>query len=135
MAFFQCGLIAVISEHNIAAWSLKSTIRLVAALYAVCTVLNGSIRTQCVVKTFEKLCSMIYYVAYAQGVVCSGLTFSITSWIIQRKGPLYVSIFTPLLLIIVAIVSWTLLHEQLYVGTCVSMHFFDPKHNRYQTVI
>ncbi|XP_023545290.1 WAT1-related protein At1g09380 isoform X2 [Cucurbita pepo subsp. pepo] len=85
MAFFQCGLIAVISEHNVASWSLKSPIRLISALYT--------------------------------GIVCSGLTFSITSWIIQRKGPLYVSIFTPLLLIIVAIFSWALLHEQLYVGT------------------
>ncbi|XP_022999562.1 WAT1-related protein At1g09380-like [Cucurbita maxima] len=85
MAFFQCGLIAVISEHNVAAWSLNSPIRLISALYT--------------------------------GIVCSGLTFSITSWIIQRKGPLYVSIFTPLLLIIVAIFSWTLLHEQLYIGT------------------
>uniref|UniRef100_A0A0A0LGK0 Uncharacterized protein n=1 Tax=Cucumis sativus TaxID=3659 RepID=A0A0A0LGK0_CUCSA len=98
MAFFQCGLIAVISEHNIAAWSLKSSIRLVAALYAVCTVLSCH---------YDKLLRnyWIYDI--------------ITSWTIQRKGPLYVSIFSPLLLIIVAIISWALLHQQLHAGTCV----------------
>ncbi|KAM3736111.1 hypothetical protein ACB098_10G139000 [Castanea mollissima] len=51
------------------------------------------------------------------GIVCSALAFAITSWAIQVKGPLYVSVFSPLLLVIVAISSWALLHEKLYVGT------------------
>uniref|UniRef100_A0A2N9G722 WAT1-related protein n=1 Tax=Fagus sylvatica TaxID=28930 RepID=A0A2N9G722_FAGSY len=51
------------------------------------------------------------------GIVCSALAFAITSWAIQMKGPLYVSVFSPLLLVIVAISSWALLHEKLYVGT------------------
>ena len=41
------------------------------------------------------------------------------SWCIQRKGPLYVSVFSPLLLVIVAILSWALLQEKLYEGTWV----------------
>nr|POE44753.1 wat1-related protein [Quercus suber]POF09254.1 wat1-related protein [Quercus suber] len=51
------------------------------------------------------------------GIVSSALAFAITSWAIQVKGPLYVSVFSPLLLVIVAISSWALLHEKLYVGT------------------
>ncbi|KAJ4845878.1 hypothetical protein Tsubulata_015947 [Turnera subulata] len=53
------------------------------------------------------------------GVVCSALAFSLTSWTIQRKGALYVSVFSPLLLILVAILGWALLHEKIYVGTVV----------------
>jgi hypothetical protein len=39
------------------------------------------------------------------------------SWAMQRKGPLYVSVFSPLLLVVVAIFSWALLEEKLYTGT------------------
>ncbi|THG19868.1 hypothetical protein TEA_014513 [Camellia sinensis var. sinensis] len=41
------------------------------------------------------------------------------TFILARKGPLYVSVFNPLLLVIVAILSWGLLEEKLYVGTVV----------------
>ncbi|CAN6715242.1 unnamed protein product [Malus baccata var. baccata] len=54
-----------------------------------------------------------------QGIMGSALAFFLSSWSIQRKGPLYVSVFSPLLLIIVAIASWALLDEKLYVGTAV----------------
>ncbi|KAF3453908.1 hypothetical protein FNV43_RR04349 [Rhamnella rubrinervis] len=53
------------------------------------------------------------------GILGSALAFFLTSWSIQRKGPLYASVFSPLLLIIVAILSWALLRETLYVGTAV----------------
>ncbi|KAA8536713.1 hypothetical protein F0562_029191 [Nyssa sinensis] len=53
------------------------------------------------------------------GIVCSALAFCLISWCIQRKGPLYVSVFSPLLLVIVTILSWTLLQEKLYIGTVV----------------
>ncbi|KAI8524583.1 hypothetical protein RHMOL_Rhmol13G0160500 [Rhododendron molle] len=41
------------------------------------------------------------------------------SWGIEKKGPLFVSAFRPLLLIIGAIISWMVLQEKLYVGTVV----------------
>lgn len=52
-----------------------------------------------------------------QGIVCSALAFCLMSWCIETKGPLYVSVFSPLLLVIVAILSWALLEEKLYIGT------------------
>ncbi|XP_047342523.1 WAT1-related protein At1g09380-like [Impatiens glandulifera] len=51
------------------------------------------------------------------GVICTALAFCIMSWCIQKRGPLYVSVFSPLLLVIVAALSWILLGEKLYVGT------------------
>ncbi|KAJ7973236.1 WAT1-related protein [Quillaja saponaria] len=53
------------------------------------------------------------------GVVCSGISFCIMSWTVQKRGPLYVSVFSPLLLVIVAFFSWALLREKLYIGTAI----------------
>lgn len=38
------------------------------------------------------------------------------SWCIESKGPLYVSMFSPLQLVIVAVLGWAILDEKLYVG-------------------
>ncbi|KAL7003180.1 hypothetical protein U1Q18_004338 [Sarracenia purpurea var. burkii] len=53
------------------------------------------------------------------GTVSTALAFCLMSWCIQRKGPLYVSVFSPLLLVVVAALSWALLQEKLYIGTVV----------------
>ncbi|XVE63154.1 hypothetical protein DITRI_Ditri06bG0177600 [Diplodiscus trichospermus] len=88
MASIQCTVIGIFTDHSISAWTLSSSIRLIATVYA--------------------------------GIVCSAATFCLLSWSIQRKGPLYVSVFTPLLLVFVAVVSWALLREKLYVGTMIN---------------
>ncbi|XP_024959105.1 WAT1-related protein At1g09380-like [Cynara cardunculus var. scolymus] len=51
------------------------------------------------------------------GIVCSAIALFMISWCIERKGPLFVSVFNPLLLIIVATLSWGLLQEKLYLGS------------------
>ncbi|CAI8615340.1 unnamed protein product [Vicia faba] len=61
-----------------------------------------------------RLTSSIY-----AGVICTGLTYCVISWTIERKGPLYVSVFTPLQLILTAIISWAFLSEKLYLGTAL----------------
>ncbi|KAK4378815.1 hypothetical protein RND71_000677 [Anisodus tanguticus] len=53
------------------------------------------------------------------GVVATSFTFFLSSWCIEKKGPLYVSMFNPLLLVISAFLSWTLLREKLYLGVVV----------------
>lgn len=56
---------------------------------------------------------------YAQGIVGSGIGFTLMSWCIQVRGPLYVSMFSPLLLVVVAIIGWAILGEKIRVGTYV----------------
>ncbi|XP_027938158.1 WAT1-related protein At1g09380-like [Vigna unguiculata] len=53
------------------------------------------------------------------GTVSTGLTYVLLSWSIEKKGALYASVFSPLLLVIIAVVSWALLHEKLYIGTAI----------------
>ncbi|XP_038986374.1 WAT1-related protein At2g39510-like [Phoenix dactylifera] len=42
---------------------------------------------------------------------------TVVAWCIQRKGPLYASIFNPLTLVIVALLSSLLLNEKLHLGS------------------
>ncbi|XP_059313359.1 WAT1-related protein At1g09380-like isoform X2 [Lycium ferocissimum] len=53
------------------------------------------------------------------GVVCTSFAYFLSSWCIEKKGPLYVAMFNPLLLVISAFLSWTLLREKLYLGVVV----------------
>ncbi|KAL5698219.1 hypothetical protein ACHQM5_029286 [Ranunculus cassubicifolius] len=53
------------------------------------------------------------------GAVGSALAFCLMSWCIQKRGPLYVSMFSPLMLVMVAVASWALLDEKIYEGTAI----------------
>ncbi|KAG9160103.1 hypothetical protein Leryth_015008 [Lithospermum erythrorhizon] len=56
------------------------------------------------------------------GIVCTALSFCLMSWCLGRKGPLYVSVFSPLLLVIVAILSWAGAQEKWYIGTAKTLY-------------
>ncbi|GKV01467.1 hypothetical protein SLEP1_g14017 [Rubroshorea leprosula] len=51
------------------------------------------------------------------GIVCNALAFCLATWSIEKEGPLYVSMFSPLSLVIGAILNFALLHEKLFIGT------------------
>ncbi|KAG6533919.1 WAT1-related protein At1g09380-like [Zingiber officinale] len=53
------------------------------------------------------------------GLIGSGLAVSLMSWCIARRGPLFVSMFSPLLLILVAVLGWAILDEKLYAGSAI----------------
>ncbi|XP_047168514.1 WAT1-related protein At1g68170-like [Vigna umbellata] len=57
-------------------------------------------------------------VAYS-GIVASGIVVIITAWCIQMRGPLFASVFNPLMLVLVAIAGSLMLDENLYVGSVV----------------
>ncbi|XP_074561442.1 WAT1-related protein At1g09380 [Curcuma longa] len=53
------------------------------------------------------------------GLIGSGLAVSLMSWCIAIRGPLFVSMFSPLLLITVAVLGWAILDEKLYMGSAI----------------
>ncbi|KAI4304245.1 hypothetical protein MLD38_039786 [Melastoma candidum] len=61
--------------------------------------------------------------ALYSGIVGSAVAFCVMSWCVERKGPLYTSIFSPLLLILTTVMSWAILHEKIYIGTVVGSVF------------
>ncbi|XP_076960778.1 WAT1-related protein At2g37460-like [Bidens hawaiensis] len=50
------------------------------------------------------------------GVICSGLAYYIQGIVMKDKGPLFVTAFSPLSMIIVAIMGSIILAEQTYLG-------------------
>ncbi|KAH1072461.1 hypothetical protein J1N35_024789 [Gossypium stocksii] len=61
-------------------------------------------------------------VAYA-GIAVSGLTCTIVIWCVRLKGPLYGSIFNPLMLVLVALAESLLLDAKLYLGSILGAVF------------
>ncbi|MED6172903.1 hypothetical protein PIB30_054277 [Stylosanthes scabra] len=55
-------------------------------------------------------------VAYA-GIVVSGIMVAVISWCVRMRGPLFVSVFSPLMLVVVAFAGSTILDENLYLGS------------------
>ncbi|KAL2584168.1 hypothetical protein AAZV13_14G114300 [Glycine max] len=55
-------------------------------------------------------------VAYA-GIAVSGVMVAGVSWCVRTRGPLFVSVFSPLMLVVVAFAGSTILDEKLYLGT------------------
>ncbi|KAF7838096.1 WAT1-related protein [Senna tora] len=63
--------------------------------------------------------SPIQYSCCLYAGIGSAVTYFIQCWCISKRGPLYSAMFTPLCTVITAIISITLLHEQLYVGRLI----------------
>ncbi|GAB4829826.1 hypothetical protein Ancab_019476 [Ancistrocladus abbreviatus] len=51
------------------------------------------------------------------GIVGSGLMMALIAWCVRLRGPLFVSIFNPLALILVAIAGGFILNEKLFLGS------------------
>lgn len=57
-------------------------------------------------------------VAYA-GIVVSGAMVAVISWCVHMRGPLFASVFTPLMLLMVALAGCTMLNEKLHLGSII----------------
>ncbi|XP_027348407.1 WAT1-related protein At1g25270-like [Abrus precatorius] len=55
-------------------------------------------------------------VAYS-GIMNSGIVVIVIAWCIKMRGPLFASIFGPLQLLLVAVASYLMLNEKLYLGS------------------
>lgn len=105
MASLECLVVGAAVERKAAGWAVGWDIRLVAAFYTVRT------STAFLPLTFRRRMTQP-----PQGIVGSGFAFGLMSWCIQRRGPLFVSMFSPLLLVIVAVLGWAILSEKIYLG-------------------
>uniref|UniRef100_M4D7M8 WAT1-related protein n=1 Tax=Brassica campestris TaxID=3711 RepID=M4D7M8_BRACM len=60
-----------------------------------------------------------HHISISGGVVVSGLVMPLVAWCIEKKGPLYVTVFSPIRLVIVALVGSFALEETLYLGSLI----------------
>ncbi|KAF5454150.1 hypothetical protein F2P56_023834 [Juglans regia] len=80
-----------------------------SAVYALCTESDWS---QWKLGWNIRLLTVSY-----SGIVGTGLVVTLIAWCVNMRGPLYVSIFYPVMLVSVAIMGSLLLDEKLHLGT------------------
>ncbi|XP_057852567.2 WAT1-related protein At1g21890 [Cryptomeria japonica] len=65
-----------------------------------------------------QLLSVLY-----SGIICSAIGFYVQAWCIQKKGPVFVGVFSPLCTISTAVLEFLLLHVSLYLGSLLGAFF------------
>ncbi|KAM0925000.1 hypothetical protein ACQ4PT_004487 [Festuca glaucescens] len=92
----------------------------IAAIVCFFGAIQSTIMAVCVQREMEQwrlgLNIRLYSSAYA-GLIASGFAFPLLSWCLRKKGPLFIAVFSPLMLIFVAALSALLLDEALYLGS------------------
>ncbi|XP_015691838.1 WAT1-related protein At1g09380-like [Oryza brachyantha] len=92
----------------------------IAAMVCLFGALQSTVMAVCVHRDLEHwrlgLNIRLYSSAYA-GLVASGSAFPLLSWCLRKKGPLFISVFSPLMLIFVALLSSVVLEEALHLGS------------------
>ena len=53
---------------------------------------------------------------YMQGIVSSGIAYYVQGLVMQKRGPVFVTAFSPLMMIIVAVMGSFILAEKIYLG-------------------
>ncbi|KAI3930195.1 hypothetical protein MKW92_011767 [Papaver armeniacum] len=82
-----------------------------AVVFALCTERDWS--------QWRLGCNIRLYTALYAGIVHSGVTTTLIAWCVNVRGPLFVSIFNPVGLVLVAFAATILLNEKLHLGTVI----------------
>lgn len=96
------------------------------ALICVAGTVEGSIVTLIMERDFSvwaigwdsRLLAAVY-----TGVICSGLAYYIQGVVIRERGPVFVTSFTPLCMIITAVLGSIVLAEQIHLGSIIGAIF------------
>ncbi|XP_062225624.1 WAT1-related protein At1g68170-like [Phragmites australis] len=92
----------------------------IAAMVCLFGALQSTLVAVCVHRDMEHwrlgLNIRLYSSAYA-GLIASGSAFPLLSWCLRKRGPLFIAVFSPLMLIFVAALSSILLDEALHLGS------------------
>lgn len=59
------------------------------------------------------------FILFYSGLIASGMAFAIQIWVIDRSGPVFVSLYLPLQILLVAVLSSIFLGEEFYLGGIV----------------
>ncbi|ESW20449.1 hypothetical protein PHAVU_006G210200 [Phaseolus vulgaris] len=90
------------------------------ALMSVMGAIQATIYALCVEKDWSQWrlgWSIRLLTAAYSGIVCSGIMVVVIAWCVRMRGPMYASVFNPLLLVLVAIAGSLMLDEKLYIGS------------------
>lgn len=60
--------------------------------------------------------SITNYTVHVQGIVSSSIAYYVQGLVMQKRGPVFVTAFSPLMMIIVAVMGSLILAEKIYFG-------------------
>ncbi|KAK7302477.1 hypothetical protein RJT34_13367 [Clitoria ternatea] len=92
------------------------------ALMSLMGAIQATIFALCVEKDWSQWrlgWSIRLLTAAYSGIVASGVMVVVIAWCVRKRGPLYASIFNPLMLVLVAIAGSLMLDENLYLGSVI----------------
>ncbi|KAG8366181.1 hypothetical protein BUALT_Bualt17G0049900 [Buddleja alternifolia] len=124
------GILLAIAAFSTAAWSIVQTSILkiypsemnIMAIYCVFVTIQSTIVALIAEKDYSawKLQAWMGLVAvlYA-GIINITFRLYMMSWCLSRKGPLFVSLFNPLTIVISVVIGVIFLHEVLYFGSVI----------------
>lgn len=68
-----------------------------------------------------------------QGIICSGMAYYIQGVVMKDRGPVFVTAFSPLCMVIVAVMGSIILAEQMYLGRYLPSLIHHHNHTREQS--
>ncbi|BAT98721.1 hypothetical protein VIGAN_10004700 [Vigna angularis var. angularis] len=79
---------------------------------AILTLLIDRSKTKWILRGKLEILTVVY-----SGLVGSGLCYVAMSWCVKQRGPVFTSAFTPLLQMFVAVLDFSILQEEIYLGS------------------
>uniref|UniRef100_R7WG02 WAT1-related protein n=1 Tax=Aegilops tauschii TaxID=37682 RepID=R7WG02_AEGTA len=140
----QGGAVTLAMERHVSPWMLTSKLEIVTVLYAGivgsgagylimtwCVEKKGPVFTAAFIPMMQIMVAIIDFFflheqiylgrAFApgcrKGIVGSGAGYLIMTWCVEKKGPVFTAVFIPMMQIMVAIIDFFFLHEQIYLGS------------------
>jgi drug/metabolite transporter (DMT)-like permease len=118
-ASVQSFVIAIVMERDLARWKLAGGMSLVAVLFTV------SILSHCPRRDFLRFLGLpaatqkplcLRCVLEFQGIVVAAISYYLQIWVIEKKGPVFLSMSMPLSLVFTMVIASFLLGEDVSLG-------------------
>ncbi|XP_068461757.1 WAT1-related protein At3g30340-like [Phaseolus vulgaris] len=104
---------ARISKEYPCQYSSTAILSFFAAIQsAILTLVIDTNKTKWILKGKLEILTVVY-----SGLVGSGLCYVAMSWCVKQRGPVFTSAFTPLLQMFVAVLDFSILQEEIYLGS------------------
>jgi drug/metabolite transporter (DMT)-like permease len=109
-SFLQVAVVGLCTQRSISPWIVTSKFQILTVLYAVIITTNSEL-------SYVRLWSRSEHASMnRQGIVGCGVSFVLVTWCIEKRGAVFVAAFIPVVQIIVSVIDFSILHEQLYLG-------------------
>jgi len=114
----QAIVVTFAMEHRPSVWTIGFDMNLLAAAYAVSLIppvdfhRRRRVYNNCCANNVDRIRIHMMF----QGIVTSSIAYYVQGLVIQKTGPVFASAFSPLMMIIVAVMGSFILAEKIFLG-------------------